>query len=375
MIPGKHFAPLPLQRGMATLAVALVLLVAATIMTFSVARTGLLEQRIATTELRAMEAQHRAEALLDYAISWAASNRIPGGSWSADPSTTGFSIAAFSGSYPAMAAAYSGEAFNHQLRFRRNDAEADFVEVIATATSASGISSEVRQYVRPTWVTDADAPPVVMDGCIQGTTASPQAFPAGAGSTAIATTQAYSPSCLASSGFDLNGGSYGYAHAGAGNLWDSLFNASKDRVKMLSALEAAAVMAGDLAANDRTYYWVYDGAGGDWAIHNGITSLPAIGSSTHPVVIVFDKLADCPTLTAGADIYGIVYYETPASGECDASGWSGANLYGTLFVEGNLTGLAGDLFLYDFSYTTGTSMMSQMAPVDAPRIPGTWRDF
>ena len=56
------------QRGMATLAVALVLLFAATILSFTVAKTGMMEQRISANEVRAREAAFAAEAALEYGI-------------------------------------------------------------------------------------------------------------------------------------------------------------------------------------------------------------------------------------------------------------------------------------------------------------------
>ena len=56
------------QRGMATLTTALILLVAITLMTFSSARVGVVEQQIAANDYRAKQALHAAQAGLDRAV-------------------------------------------------------------------------------------------------------------------------------------------------------------------------------------------------------------------------------------------------------------------------------------------------------------------
>ena len=56
------------QRGMATLTTALMLLIAITLMTFSSARVGIVEQQIAANDYRAKQALHAAQAGLDRAV-------------------------------------------------------------------------------------------------------------------------------------------------------------------------------------------------------------------------------------------------------------------------------------------------------------------
>ncbi|WP_440940882.1 pilus assembly PilX family protein, partial [Immundisolibacter sp.] len=53
------------QRGVATLVVAMVLLIAATFLTFFAARIGIQEQRMAGNDARQKEAFETAEALMD----------------------------------------------------------------------------------------------------------------------------------------------------------------------------------------------------------------------------------------------------------------------------------------------------------------------
>lgn len=63
------------QRGMATLLVALVLLFAITLMTFSSAKIGVTEQRTAANDVRAKEAVAIAEAAIDNAIVYLSANK------------------------------------------------------------------------------------------------------------------------------------------------------------------------------------------------------------------------------------------------------------------------------------------------------------
>lgn len=58
----------PTQRGLATLTTALILLIAITLMTFSSAKVGVMEQKIAANDYRAKQALHAAQAALDRAV-------------------------------------------------------------------------------------------------------------------------------------------------------------------------------------------------------------------------------------------------------------------------------------------------------------------
>lgn len=56
------------QRGVATLSTAMILLLAITLMTFSAARVGIVEQKIAANDYRAKQALHAAEGALEQAV-------------------------------------------------------------------------------------------------------------------------------------------------------------------------------------------------------------------------------------------------------------------------------------------------------------------
>jgi len=66
----KHASPPRRQQGVASLLVALVLLVATTLMVLFTARSAFMEQRISGNEIRAKQAMQAAQAGLDYALAY-----------------------------------------------------------------------------------------------------------------------------------------------------------------------------------------------------------------------------------------------------------------------------------------------------------------
>ena len=71
----QSFAAPSRQRGVSTLVVAIVLLIAATFLTFFAAKVGMQEQRMSANDYRHKEAFSTAEAGLDRAKAYLAANR------------------------------------------------------------------------------------------------------------------------------------------------------------------------------------------------------------------------------------------------------------------------------------------------------------
>ena len=72
---GTYITPLYNQHGAATLVTALILLLAITLVTFSAARVGVIEQRTSTNDMRAKTAQDVANAGVEYGISYLTKNQ------------------------------------------------------------------------------------------------------------------------------------------------------------------------------------------------------------------------------------------------------------------------------------------------------------
>lgn len=74
MQAAHSFPMLNRQRGMATLAIALVLLIAVTLITFNVAKVSGLEQRISANDVRTLSAHETAQAAIEQAIAYLNAN-------------------------------------------------------------------------------------------------------------------------------------------------------------------------------------------------------------------------------------------------------------------------------------------------------------
>ncbi len=92
------------QCGAMTLLFSLLLLVGAGILAFSAGRTSVVEQRIANNEYQAIEAQQAAQAGLEYALAWLASN-----TWSKGATVP----------TPPQTLASSGQAYDLSLKFNK----------------------------------------------------------------------------------------------------------------------------------------------------------------------------------------------------------------------------------------------------------------
>lgn len=134
------------QSGAATLAIALLLLIATTIMSFALARNGLLEQHILRNELWASEALHRAEAILEQALHELQDLPLDTLAWQAEGAE--WEIADLPVNGLALPPASSGEAYDLDVRLRRKPAVPGLLEVVARAQGGGGSQARVRQYLR-----------------------------------------------------------------------------------------------------------------------------------------------------------------------------------------------------------------------------------
>lgn len=135
-----------LQSGAATLAITLLLLIATSIMSFALARNGLLEQRILHNELWGTEAFHRAEALLEQAMHELQYQDPATLGWQAGE--PGWEVASLAVPDLSLPEAVSAEGYSLALDLRRRAAYPEWLEVMARAQGSSGSGARLRQYVR-----------------------------------------------------------------------------------------------------------------------------------------------------------------------------------------------------------------------------------
>lgn len=109
------------------------------------------------------------------------------------------------------------------------------------------------------------------------------------------------------------------------------------------------------------------------------SSLPVSANSSRPFIVIVARDAyttSCPK--PGGTTYGIYYYGR----DCSANGWGNVQLNGTVGVEGSFLNLSGSTSL-NYNGTTHTGgneedvvvNVGNLPPGQLARIPGSWRDF
>ncbi|MEE8343271.1 MAG: PilX N-terminal domain-containing pilus assembly protein [Gammaproteobacteria bacterium] len=358
--------PLKRQTGVATLLTAVMLMIGTTVITFSVARTGMMEVRMANNEYRAKEVHEAAEAGLEYGFSWLADNTA---SWAA--TEAGIETATPDNPAPAINAG-NGDTYNAVVIFSRDPVYKYFIQVSSVATSATdaSITATLSQYVSQDsgpLNPSTDALPFTINGCLNGVNGNPSIFPEGyeEGSGTgpfggdIATSQDSTVSgsaCIELGALDLNGGSLEYNEF-TGSAWDYIFSKTRAEIQALADAEVAA----SVPDSERRYIWVTDSGN----FHD------SWGSPSNPVILIFAPEAACPRMNGGPVIYGIVFIDSDCPG---ANGWGGLEIYGSVIVDGDMNDLNSNPEFYDWSEVDGGGDLA-FPPDSAPKIIGTWSDF
>lgn len=357
------------SRGAAALGVTLILLFILTLLAVLGTRVLVQDTRSSANELQATRAFEAAEAGLEYGVAWLAANAPPY-AFVADNAAFGSFAACSAASVCQRISADQTLAlggYNVTVRFRRASvplASMNYLEVMSNAVSSVDAAnrSATRQlvFVSPFNKNQpgSAAPPLVINGCLSGVTGTPGLVPAAAGKTGILSSQP--AACLDNGHMDLNGGTK--AGGGfTGTAWDFVFpGIPKADVKALSDAQAAA----GLTLGERTVIWVDSTA-------NWNDSVGSLGPPVNPVVLVFSAASGCPKINGNPKIVGIVYYE----GGCDAQGFGGAELHGSLVYEGSLTKFTANTSLNFNSgvstlVTTGSNLGGKV-----PKVAGTWKDY
>lgn len=354
------------QAGVATLLTAVMLMIGTTVITFSVARTGMMEVRMANNEYRAKEVHEAAEAGLEYGFSWLANNTA---SWVETQS--GIETATPDNPAPVISAG-NGDTYNAVVLFSRDPTYKYFIQVTSVATSATdaSITATLSQYVSQDsgpLNPSTDPAPFILNGCLSNVNGTPDIFPEGydggsgvgpfgEGLTTSQPAIVSGSACIDTGGLNLNGGSIEYG-AFSGSAWDYVFSKTRTEIKALADAEVAA----SVPDSERQYIWVT--APGNFN--------DSWGSASNPVILVFAPEADCPKINGGSVIYGIVFVDSDCDG---ANGWGGTEVYGSVVVDGDISKLTANSKFSDWSEVGGTTDL-EFPPDSAPKIIGTWSDF
>lgn len=366
---GHRLRPACAQRGAAALGVTLILLFILTLLAVLGTRVLVQDTRSTANEMQAARAFEAAEAGLEYGVAWLAANPPPY-AFVADNAGFGTFAACAAGNVCQRISADKSltlGGFNVTIRFRRASvplASINYIDVMAhavsTADAANRASTRQSVFVSPfnNNKPGAGAPPLVVNGCLSGVTGTPDLVPQAAGKTGIVSSQA--AGCLDNGHMDLHGGTK-VGNGFGGTAWDYVFpGIPKADMKAISDAQAAA----GLPLAERSVVWV--DATAPW--HDSVGSL---GPPVKPVVLVFSAAAGCPKMNGNPKIVGIVYYEAG----CDAQGFGGTELHGSLVYEGSLTKFNANTSLnFNAGVSTLVSTGSNLGG-KLPKVAGTWRDY
>jgi hypothetical protein len=353
---GPRYSPRHTQRGAANLLVALVLTMALTIVTLSVARTQLVEQRIANNHhwhtrlfLLADSGLAKGSQLLEqlYTLDWRSDSDR-------------------NAEVSRMMLADGMSDIGTQLVFERSDLSAAFVLVQATSgrNDGSGLQARASQLVRPLSVLSPlgeFAPPLVINGCLDPITATLDVRPLNAdldqaGAAVWLNSDLH---CPPMAGIDPHQGSITERALGE-DLWPVVFSVDRDTFIAMAAEQT------DLPADARTYRVAEDGdlTAGLWT--------QSAGTPEHPVALYFTAEAGCPAFAPGVQIYGVVFIDTDCS-EPVAS--QTLELYGSLMINGNLNATDALLRLNHIQVADARRTRLHFPILRSIAVPGSWRDF
>lgn len=418
---GKLNNSISRQKGAVTVFVALILMIAMTMMALTAGKYAYVEQQTAGADYRAQEAAEATTAGLEWAIAWLdddnqCDNCVVGTPLDLEGASVA-NVAMPNIAYDAGDqddATGTGYVYNPAVTLTKaNNLAAGFTLVqstldTVTGSTESGITITGSEQVYITqwnqFLTPAgrNAPPIVVNGCMINITGNPTVYPTAAG-PAILTVETDAPvdwndpnaptgSCLDTGHLDVllcGGDTCGVGENGnpvTGSdledyltgvdltlnphpqAWNHLFEIS------LPAAKQMAAEAGQSTDNKNNIVHLQP-TNDDYVpfIHySGKNPMHGdFGTPTYPVVLIVSD-EDCPQFNGGATIYGVLYYEDPLD-KCNGMG--GATVIGSGVFEGDAVKLNANTEFYPGGNLTGANVGGPLFTERAARIPGTWRDW
>jgi hypothetical protein len=352
-----RYTPRHAQRGAATLLVALVLMMALTIVTLSVSRTQLVEQRIANNHhfhtrlfLLADSGLARGSQLLEQSV-----DRLD---WRSD--------SGHNGEVSRMMLAEGMSDINTQLLFERKAPSAAYIWVHARSGHAdgSGLQARASQFVRPLSVLSPlgeSAPPLVINGCLEPLTATLDVRPLNADldQAGDALWLNSELQCPPMAGIDPHRGTVTEWAFGE-DLWSIMFSVDRDTFTAMAEAQAT------LPAQERTYRIVENGdlIAGRWA--------QSVGTPAHPVALYFPAEAGCPGFAPGVQIYGVVFIDADCNQPIASQTFE---LHGSLMINGTLNTSGALLRLNHIQVADARQTRLRFPVLRSITVPGSWSDF
>jgi Tfp pilus assembly protein PilX len=352
------FKPGPqVQQGAATLLIALVLMMSITIVTLAVARTLVVEQRMANNDHWNTRLFLQAEAGLAKGLAYL-TRSMPAMSWKLATDTNTL--------VDKMTLASADPGVQTEVVFSHQTDSDQYISVRATSRRNDGSNIQVRiaQTVRPLSVLTPlaeSAPPLILNGCPLSVPINFDIRPLNADSDQAGDSLWLDVDrpCSTLKRIDTHGGPIKQINMG-NDVWPLVFSVSRETFVSLATEQRG------LADGDRQY-WLAEEAdlnSGRWN--------RSLGSAHRPVVLYFSAAMECPEFSAGVRLYGVVFIDTDCPEPIAGYGFA---VFGSLIVNGKLNVWNTKLQLNHIQLADRRQTRLHFPLLRSVRVPGSWKDF
>lgn len=341
------------ERGMATLLIALVLMIVTTVLTLSVARTGINQATIDNNQQWHDRLLIAAESAMERLLPDI--TNLPETAWRSVPDSE----------LEIWQQDESNERVSSTLQILRSPLPQRLLTIQAGTRRADGSGPGVqitRQFRELSILSPLAelAPPLVIQGCPLDTAPNQEVYPLNADSddagTAIWLTTGGCPDVA----MDTHQGTI-QSIALPGELWDALFILDREAYMELVAQQQ------NLPEEERRY-WIATPADldsqGRWS--------RSLGNTDQHRLLYFPQETGCPGFAAGVRIYGVVFIDSPC---LDPLTLASLDITGTLVVNGDINPGPGQLRLANIQLEDPEQTALQFPALRLVRVPGSWRDF
>jgi len=345
------------QAGAATLLVALILMMSITIVTLAVARTLLVEQRMANNDNWNTRLLLRAEAGLATGLAYL-TRSLQTMSWQqATDNNTLVDKLIVDSADPDI---------QTDVVFSR-PADADqyiFIQVTSSRDDGSTLHAGISRYVRPLSVLTPlaeSAPPLILNGCLTYIPTSFDIRPLNADSDQAGDSVWLDGDrpCPTLHLVDTHNGLI-QAKIAEDDLWSLIFSVSREEFNSLATEQ-------DTLADSDRIYWL--------AQHSDLNSgrwKRSLGSADRPVALYFSAAIGCPEFSDGVRLYGVVFIDTDCPEPIADYGFE---VFGTLIINGNLNTGDTKLRLNHIQLADMQQTRLQFPVLRSVPVPGSWKDF
>jgi hypothetical protein len=345
------------QAGAATLLIALVLMMSITIVTLAVARTLVVEQRMASNDNWNTRLLLQAEAGLAKGLADLTRSTQPLPWKQATDNNTLIDKMTVDSTDPDI---------QTDVVFSRTADSDQYISIQVTSIRDDGstLQAGISQTVRPLSVLTPlaeSAPPLLLNGCL---TSIPTRFdirPLNADSDQAGDAVWLNEDrpCSTLHPIDTHNGLIQARRTGD-DVWPLIFSVSRESFNSL------ATEQNTLADSDRNY-WL--------AQHSDLNSgrwNRSLGSADSPVALYFSAAIGCPEFSDGVRLYGVVFIDTDCPEPIADTGFE---VFGTLIINGNLNTGDTKLRLNHIQLADTQQTRLHFPVLRSVPVPGTWKDF